>query len=86
MNEHQKVLFQPLKDVNAQLFSSSPKLIYSPVWLVCRTKLADSALWLVRLPVNQTLCEGLIDSFGHNEIIYSLEQHKAFFFGWIMLP
>ncbi len=29
--------------------------VYSPIWFVC--KMADSALWLVRTPVNQALYE-----------------------------
>ncbi len=38
------------KDVNTHHFSSSsrPMLINSPVWFVCPTKMADSALWLVK--------------------------------------
>ncbi len=54
------ILFQPWKDVNAHLFfpsSSPPMLIYSPVWFVCQTKMAYSALLLVRSAVNQTPCE-----------------------------
>ncbi len=31
------------------------------------TKMADSALWLVRLPVNQTLCEGSIELYQWHE-------------------
>ncbi len=48
-------------------------LIYSPVWFVCQTNMADSALWLVRSPVSQTPCEGsvaplflIIMSISHN--------------------
>uniref|UniRef100_A0A673NMM7 Espin like a n=1 Tax=Sinocyclocheilus rhinocerous TaxID=307959 RepID=A0A673NMM7_9TELE len=43
------VLFQLWKDVNTHHFSSSSPLT-NPVWFVCQTKMADSALLLVRLP------------------------------------
>ncbi len=59
------ILFQPRKDVNTHYFSPSsnpPMLIYFPVWFVCWTKMADSALWLVRLPVNQTPGKGSVCS------------------------
>ncbi len=39
---------------------SPPKLIYSPVWFVCRIKWWIIALWLVRSPVNQALCDGSV--------------------------
>ncbi len=57
------ILFQLWKYVNKHYFSSSslPMLIYSPVWFVCQTKMADLALWLLRLPVNQTPGEGSIE-------------------------
>ncbi len=57
------LLFKPLKDINTHHFSSSSPLtlIYSPVWFVCRNKMADSALWLVRYPANQAPYEGSVD-------------------------
>ncbi len=61
------ILFQLWKDVNTHHFSSSspPTLSSSPVWFVFLTKMADSALWLVRSPVNQTPCEGSIAPSWH---------------------
>ncbi len=50
MNEHQK----------RSCFNCRKTSIYSPVWFVFRTKMADSALWLVKSPVSQTPCEGSI--------------------------
>ncbi len=46
-----------------KLKSTNVSLLSSLVWFVYRTKMADSALWLVRSPVNQTHCEGSIVHF-----------------------
>ncbi len=64
------ILFQLQKDVNTHHFSSSspPTLIYSPVWFVCRTKMADSVLRLVGSPVNQTPSKGSIDICFKNKL------------------
>ncbi len=68
MNEHQKgILFQLRKKRQYTPFyklkSTNVSLLSSLVWSVYRTKMADSALWLVRSPVNQTPCEGSIVQF-----------------------
>ncbi len=68
MNEHQNVscfnqgkmskhTFLKLKSTNVNLISCLVCLF------VCWTKIADSALWLVRSSVNQTPCEGSIAWF-----------------------
>ncbi len=73
MNEHQKVsCFKCGKRHNFPS-SSPPMLIYSPVWFVCCTKMADLVLWLVRLPVNQTPGEGsIVNKYPHDLALFLL--------------
>ncbi len=62
MNIRRYLLIFSCGKLSIHTISNPPTLIYSPVWFVCQTKMADSALCLVRSPVNQTPCEGSITS------------------------